>query len=89
MQLFGDARILPDADPAPYLDAEIAAVDQMMRDGFITHLYRHLDGSGAILIIESESIESAEQRLAQLPFVVHGVMTIPVSAIEARPHPEQ
>jgi hypothetical protein len=87
MQLFGDARILPGADPEPHLRDEILAVDRLMERGFITRLFRRLDGSGAILIIESESVEAAERTLADLPFVRHGVMRIPVSPIEERPRP--
>lgn len=87
MQLFGDARILPGADPEPYMNDEILAVDRLMESGFITQLFRHLDGTGAILVIESESIEAAERTLADLPFVRSGVMRIPVSPIEERPRP--
>ena len=87
MQLFGDARILPGADPEPYMQDEIRAVDRLMESGFITQLFRHLDGTGAILIIESDSIDAAERTLAELPFVKYGVMEIPVSPIEERPHP--
>jgi len=87
MLFFGDARILPGQDIAPHLDDEVAAVDELMRRGFIKQLFRHLDGTGAILIIESESAQAAEEVLATLPFVRHGVMRIPVSALEERPQP--
>ncbi|MBL5974731.1 MAG: hypothetical protein D3X82_13465 [Candidatus Leucobacter sulfamidivorax] len=87
MQFFGDARIAPGADPDPYLQDEILAVDELMRSGFITQLFRRLDGTGAVLLIEAESLESAEGTLAGLPFVRHGVMNIPVTPVEERPHP--
>ncbi|MGK0741910.1 hypothetical protein ACSHWG_08515 [Leucobacter sp. Z1108] len=87
MQLFGDARIVPGADPEPHLAAEILAVDELMRTGFISQLFRRLDGTGAVLIIESESKEAAELTLAELPFVKNEVMRIPLTAIAERPRP--
>lgn len=83
MLLFGDARIRPGADIAPSLADEVAAVAVLRERGFITHLWRHLDGTGAVLIIEAESAEAATAVLDTLPFVRRGLMTIPVSPIEA------
>jgi len=87
MLFFGDARIQPGTDPAPYLEAEIAEVDRLMSAGFIRQLFRHLDGSGAILIIEAASLEDARAGLQGLPFVQHAIMRIPVTPIDERPHP--
>jgi len=82
MIFFGDARFTPGADYAPHLEDEKRAVNDMREQGFIIQLFRRLDDTGALLILEDDSPESATDRLNTLPFVRLGLMTIPVTEIE-------
>jgi len=77
-----DARILPGADIAPHLEEEKREVGKLREAGFIEQLMRRLDDTGAWLVVSDDTAESAQRRLDALPFVVHGVMTMTMSAVE-------
>jgi muconolactone delta-isomerase len=78
-----DARIPDGADIAPLLEAEIAAVAELRRIGFVTHLWRRPDGTGAYLVVEADGEESAQATLDALPFPTNGLMVMHVTPIEA------
>lgn len=82
MLFFGDARFVPGADFAAHYDDEVRAVGELRERGVIQRLYRHLDGSGAMLILRGESAAEVEGELATLPFVRLGLMRIPINEIE-------
>jgi hypothetical protein len=82
MLFFGDALIVPGSDVGPYLEAEKQRVAELRDEGFITQLFRRCDGTGVVLILEADSAAAAHERLAALPFVQRGLMTIPVTELE-------
>lgn len=82
MLFFGDARFVPGADYAAHYEDEVAAVAALRARGVIKRVYRHLDGSGAMLILEGDSAAAVEAELATLPFVRLELMRIPVNEIE-------
>lgn len=61
---------------------ELHALWQLYRDGLVREMY-YPAGPGAVLILESESVESAIARLAQLPLIVERVMQLEL--IELQP----
>jgi hypothetical protein len=79
---FVDAEIQPGADIEPYLEQELAAVNEMRESGFIQLLLRRPDGSGAFLLVEESSIERAQERLDALPFPQQGLMVMHVQPVD-------
>jgi len=77
-----DARIPEGVDITPLLADEVAAVAELRRIGFIEQLFRRPDGSGAYLIVESDSEATAQDTLDALPFPRAGLMVMHVTAIE-------
>lgn len=54
----------------PHFKAEVEAIWRLYTQGFIREFYTRADHGGpAILTVESDSVESAGQVLAQLPLV--------------------
>jgi hypothetical protein len=83
MHFFGDARITPGSDIGPHLEDEKRRVAELRSEGFIEQIFRRTDGTGAVLILNDESAESATAQLDSLPFVQLGLMKIPITEIEA------
>jgi hypothetical protein len=82
MEIFVDARFVPDAQYEEHLEAEKRHV-QMLRDsGLIVGLYRRLDGTGAFLMCRTDSVEGARSELEELPFVRLGLMKLELWPIE-------
>jgi hypothetical protein len=67
---------------ARHADAELRALWELYRDGVVREMYSP-GGPGAILILEAESAQDAEQRVSQFPLIASGVMALEV--IELRP----
>ena len=82
MLFFVDARIVPGADIEPHLEEEVAAVKELVEQGFIERLYRREDETGAYLIVNAESTEVAQQILDALPFPQRGLMEMHVEPVE-------
>jgi hypothetical protein len=54
----------------PHFKAEVEAVWRLYTQGIIREFYTRADNGGpAILAVESESVESAQKALAELPLV--------------------
>jgi hypothetical protein len=54
----------------PHFKAEVEAIWRLYTQGIVREFYTRADNGGpAILIVESDSVESTQQALAQLPLV--------------------
>jgi hypothetical protein len=72
-------------DFQPYLKAEAKKVWELQQEDFIREIYFRSDRSTAILMIESDSIEMAKDKLQQLPLVSNGL--IDFELIPLKPYP--
>jgi muconolactone delta-isomerase len=70
------SRSLPNADRTGLAEEEYRLVDELHASGFFEQIYLRRDRHGAISIIEAESEEMVRERLAKLPFAVHGCVEI-------------
>ena len=77
-----DARIPAGSDIQPLLAAEVKAVAELRDAGFIEQIFRRPDGSGAYLVVESDSAATAQATLDWLPFPRAGLMTMHITEIE-------
>jgi hypothetical protein len=66
----------------PLLTAEVKKLHALRDEGIVKGAYRHADHSGVELILESESVETAKARLADLPFSEAGLITFRYSEID-------
>lgn len=65
-------------------EAEEAALEEMVADGFIVQIYRRNDGQGAYSIVEALSSDAAYRRLNTLPFVQQQAISIEIVPVTAR-----
>jgi hypothetical protein len=82
MRFHVDARVVPGADIAPRLADEQRRIKELHAQGFIEQLVRRTDGTGAWLIVRADDQASAQARLATLPFVEVGIMTMHLTHVE-------
>jgi len=60
---------------APHAESELRALWELYRDGAVREMYS--PGSpGAVLIVESDSVVTAQRVLAQLPLIANEIMTL-------------
>lgn len=69
----------------PYLEDEALKVWELYQAGIIRELYFRQDRPEAVLILESEDIETARNVLGSLPLVEAGLINFEVIAL--RPYP--
>lgn len=69
-------------DFAPHLEAESAYAMKLFADEKVRELYNRTDGKGAVLVLEADSVEAAEEILNGLPLVKLGLLTIEVYGIK-------
>jgi hypothetical protein len=75
------------AEVPRHAHTELRALWQLYRDGVVREMYSP-GGPGAILLLETESVQTAERLLGALPLISSGVMALevtqlrPFSAIE-------
>jgi hypothetical protein len=62
-------------DFAPYLAAERAFMAERRREGLVESLFLKADQSGAVMLLTGVDAAEAERKLADLPFIVHGIAT--------------
>jgi hypothetical protein len=62
-------------DIRPHLAAEGEAVTELRKDGLIRDVFLKADRTGPILILNDTSARDAAERLAELPFVQHDLVT--------------
>jgi hypothetical protein len=70
------SRSIPDVDRAGLVNDEYRLVDELHESGFLKQIYVRKDLGGAISIVEADSEEVVRQRLAELPFSIHGCVKI-------------
>lgn len=62
-------------DIAPHIPAEGRLVTQLRDQGVIREVYLKADHTGPILIVNDADAEQAAERLKDLPFVEHDLVT--------------
>jgi hypothetical protein len=73
------------ADFAPHLDLEAAHVWQLYQDGVVREIYFRADYPSAILMLECENVDAAEQTLATFPLVKAGLIRFEIIPLAAYP----
>ena len=61
-------------DFQPYLEAEAIKVWELYKEGVIREIYFRADRTSAVLILECENLEEAEEKLSTLPLVQEGLI---------------
>ena len=69
----------------PHLEAEAARVWELYQAGVLREIYFRRDRAEAVLVLECDDVESADQVLGTLPLVEQGLITFEV--IPLRPYP--
>jgi hypothetical protein len=64
-----------------YASAERATIEAHKAAGIVVHSYRRADGTGVALVWRVGSMEEARQRIDQLLFSQHGLMTTELTEI--------
>ena len=72
-------------DFQPHSKAEAKRVWELYQQGFIREIYFRADKSDAVLILESDNIESARQILQTLPLVSAGLIDFEIIPLKAYP----
>ena len=62
-------------DIAPHISAEGKAVTELREQGVIRDVFLKADRSGPILIVNDANAEEAADRLQDLPFLEHDLVT--------------
>ena len=73
------------ADPSklgPYAEAETATIHAHKASGVVAQAYARTDGKGVALIWNVESLAEARERISQLLFSKHGLMTVELTEVE-------
>ena len=65
--------------------AEAYRVWELHQQGAIRELYFRADRNEAVLVLECEEVEAAQQILATLPLVEHGLITFELIPLTAYP----
>jgi muconolactone delta-isomerase len=68
-----------------YARAEAFRVWEFHQQGVIRELYFRADRNEAVLVLECEDVEAAQQILVTLPFVEHGLITFELIPLTAYP----
>ncbi|MCE2493885.1 MAG: hypothetical protein J4F40_15005 [Alphaproteobacteria bacterium] len=69
-------------DFAPHLDAESAYAMKLYAEEKVRELYSRSDGKGAVLVVEAENEEEAEEILGGLPLVKLGMLSFDLYGIK-------
>ena len=70
------------AEVATHARAELETLWRLYRDGIVREMYLQAK-AGAVLILETASLEGARAQLSPLPLIAHGVMSLEL--LELRP----
>lgn len=73
----------PDAFSPEILKAESKRAMQLWADDFIRELYSRTDGKGAVLVVEADDEDAAKAKLATLPLMEAGLLSMEVYGIKA------
>lgn len=79
MKILAIVRLKPDVAPEqimPYIAADAKASWELHKSGTIREIYQRLDGPLAVVaLMESVSVEAAEQQISVVPAVQAGLTT--------------
>ncbi|PBC52126.1 hypothetical protein CJ179_01650 [Rhodococcus sp. ACS1] len=67
--------------------AETATIARLQREGFIVQGFQRSDGGGGFTVVVEQSLEAAQARLRELPFVQNGVLRLDLFAVTPRAQP--
>ena len=65
----------------PYADAEIATIHAHKTSGIVAQAYQRVDGKGVALVWRVASLAEARERIGELLFSQHGLMTVDLTEI--------
>lgn len=68
-----------------YSEAEARKAWELQQQGFIREIYFRADQKSAVLILEAETIEQAQQIINELPLVKHGLIRFELIPLRAYP----
>jgi muconolactone delta-isomerase len=88
MKILAFERELPGASPEAfkrYAEEEAGTAWELHQAGLIRELYFHADQSTAVLVLECDSTEQAQNILAKLPFVREGLIVFDLIPLKAYP----
>ncbi len=60
---------------APHAESELRALWELYRSGTVREMYSP-GNPGAVLVLEADSVDTAQQLLAQLPLMANEIMTL-------------
>jgi hypothetical protein len=65
----------------PYAEAETATIHAHKAAGIVAQAYQRADGKGVALVWRVSSLAEARERIGQLLFSRHGLMTVELTEI--------
>ena len=65
----------------PYAEAETATIHANKAAGIVAQAYQRVDGKGVALVWRVGSLAEARERIGQLLFSQHGLMTVELTEI--------
>ena len=68
-----------------HAEAEARKAWELQQNGFIREIYFRADENSAVLVLEAESLEIADEQLHQLPLVKHGLIEFELIPLKAYP----
>ena len=88
MKIIALEKELPHAqakDFTKYAKDEAKKAWEFQQDGFIREIYFRADENSAVLILEANSVDQANQKLQQLPFVENKLIEFELIPLKAYP----
>jgi muconolactone delta-isomerase len=74
---------IPDANKlAPYLDEERRVAAELQTEGILKQIYRCRHSPGVFIIIEANDLDDAHKKMARLPLVAGGLLTLEFVEVE-------
>lgn len=67
---------------ARYAESELSALWDLYRGGVVREMYSP-GGPGAVLVLEADSVDTAQQVLGQLPLLANEIMTLELTELHA------
>ena len=68
-----------------HAQAEAIKVWELQQNDFIREIYFRADQNSAVLVLESESVNSAKEQLKALPYVKNGLIEFELIPLKAYP----
>lgn len=68
-------------DPSPYVAAETAAIDELVRAGIVERMLLKADYSGAVLLLNVPDQTTARETVDALPIAAHGLTSFTLTPL--------